>query len=275
MDYTKIRFYNDASLNEVLVAWLGENDFDMFEERIDGLNAYIESSRFSEDKLKEALAFMPDADNISYETSLIRGSNWNKEWESNFPAVTIDNRVHIRAPFHDAIESAEHEIIIEPKMSFGTGHHATTSCMIKLMLDSDFKNKSVLDLGTGTGILAILAERLGAASILAIDIDDNSVENSMENIARNNCGRITIQKGDASILAGRRFDIVLVNINRNILLQDMGRYSDSLNDHGLLFLSGILVEDERVILESASRYHLQADQRLTEGDWLAIKLKRN
>jgi len=275
MDYTEIRFYNDTSLNEALVAWLGENDYDMFEERVDGINAYIESSRFSEEKLKEVLTLIPQSDNISYETSLIKGSNWNKEWESNFPAVTIANRVHIRAPFHEQVESIEHEIIIEPKMSFGTGHHATTALMVELMLDTDFKGKTVLDMGTGTGILAILAERLGAQSVFAIDIDDNSVENCRENIARNKSSRITIEKGDATTVGDRKFDVILANINRNILLQDMRNYAGWLIKGGTLFLSGILTGDEQVITQAATDNDLQPVGKLTSGDWLAIKLKRN
>src|SRR5436190_12727200 len=156
MDYMEVRFFNDAVYNDTIIAWLAENDYDMFEEREDGVNAYIQSKLFNEKNLEAALSSIPDSKkNIAFKTSLIKNENWNKKWETNFEPVFVEDKVYVRAPFHEPSGKYQYEIVIEPKMSFGTGHHATTLGMIKLLLDTDFKNKTVLDMGCGTGVLAI------------------------------------------------------------------------------------------------------------------------
>lgn len=276
MDYTEVRFYNDISLNEVIIAWLGDNDFDMFEERPDGVNAYIEAKLFKEDDLKSLLLLIPDSnENIRYETSFIKDQNWNKQWESNFEPVLIADRVYVRAPFHNRTTEFQHEIIIEPKMSFGTGHHATTALMIQLMLEIDMKEKMVLDMGCGTGILSILADKLGAKKIMAIDIEEWAYTNSLENCERNNADHVSVFKGDVSLIKGYKFDIVFANINRNILLNDLQSYSVSLNLGGNILLSGILAMDKEIINQCAVTCGLTYLAEAIENNWLALHFIKN
>lgn len=276
MDYTEVRFYNDASLNEAIIAWLGDNDFDMFEERTDGVNAYIEAKLFKEDDLIKILQLIPGSgENIRYETSFIKDQNWNKKWESNFEPVSIAGSVYIRAPFHPKSEAFQHEIIIEPKMSFGTGHHATTSLMIQCILKLSLKNKVVLDMGCGTAILSILADKMGAKSIIAIDIEEWAYLNSLENCEMNNVKNISVLKGDVSLIKEKKFDVIFANINRNILLNDLHSYSDSLNSGGEILLSGILAGDKEIINQCALKYGLSFKSQKEENNWLALHYIKN
>jgi ribosomal protein L11 methyltransferase len=274
MDYTEVRFYNDPALNEPIIAWLGESDFDMFEERSDGVNAYIQASHFNEHDLIEALSAIPGAKNIRYDVSLIKDQNWNSKWESNFEPVMISDQVFIRAPFHESRKGFRFEIVIEPKMSFGTGHHATTVLMMELMLADDFKDKSVLDMGCGTGILSILAEKIGASNVIAVDIEEWAFENCRENTEKNGAAHIVVFKGDKNVVRGKYFDIILANINRNILLDDMKDYSAMLNNTGVLYLSGILTDDKTVILKKADDCGMYLLSQAEKGNWLALTLKK-
>lgn len=275
MDYTRVRFKNDASLNDIIVAWLGDGDFTMFEETPIGVDAYIPTVDFNEDNLRSALSSAPSLENIPYEISLMEDRNWNKEWESNFEPVLINGRVFIRAPFHVKGDEFQYQITIEPKMSFGTGHHATTALMIELMLQTDFKDKTVLDMGCGTGVLSILAEKLGAGKILAIDIDDWAFENSRENIERNDCKNIEVKIGDASLIGNQKFDVVLANINRNVLLNDIPKYTGALNMLGELYLSGILLSDKEIISSTAKKAGLTYITEASRDNWLALLFKKN
>ena len=276
MDYTEVRFYNDASLNEAIIAWLGDNDFDMFEERTDGVNAYIEAKLFKEDDLIKILQSIPGSgENIRYETSFIKDQNWNKKWESNFEPVFIAGSVYIRAPFHPKSVDFQYEIIIEPKMSFGTGHHATTSLMILCILKLSLKNKVVLDMGCGTAILSILADKMGAKSIIAVDIEEWAYLNSLENCEMNNVKNISVLKGDVSLIKEKKFDVIFANINRNILLNDLHSYSDSLNSGGEILLSGILAGDKEIINQCALKYGLSFKSQKEENNWLAVHYIKN
>ncbi len=276
MDYTEVRFYNDASLNEAIIAWLGDNDFDMFEERTDGVNAYIEAKLFKEDDLIKILQSIPGSgENIRYETSFIKDQNWNKKWESNFEPVFIAGSVYIRAPFHPKSVDFQYEIIIEPKMSFGTGHHATTSLMIQCILKLSLKNKVVLDMGCGTAILSILADKMGAKSIIAVDIEEWAYLNSLENCEMNNVKNISVLKGDVSLIKEKKFDVIFANINRNILLNDLHSYSDSLNSGGEILLSGILAGDKEIINQCALKYGLSFKSQKEENNWLAVHYIKN
>ena len=276
MDYTEVRFYNDASLNEAIIAWLGDNDFDMFEERTDGVNAYIEAKLFKEDDLIKILQSIPGSgENIRYETSFIKDQNWNKKWESNFESVSIAGSVYIRAPFHPKSVDFQYEIIIEPKMSFGTGHHATTSLMIQCILKLSLKNKVVLDMGCGTAILSILADKMGAKSIIAVDIEEWAYLNSLENCEMNNVKNISVLKGDVSLIKEKKFDVIFANINRNILLNDLHSYSDSLNSGGEILLSGILAGDKEIINQCALKYGLSFKSQKEENNWLAVHYIKN
>ncbi len=273
MDFIEVRLFNNVEYNDVIIAWLGENEYDMFEEREDGVSAYIAANLFNEENLKNAINLIPDASkNIRYFTSLIKDQNWNKKWESNFEPVFIEQRVYIRAPFHEPSGKFEHEIVIEPKMSFGTGHHATTSLMMQLMLQSNFKNKSVLDMGCGTGVLAILSKKLGANKITAIDIDEWAYTNSLENCAVNDASEIIVKQGNASLIENKKFEIILANINRNILLEDLSKYVKSLNPMGEVFLSGILIEDFEIIFKRCLELKLELIKKLSQNNWLALHL---
>ena len=274
MDYTCVRFFNDPSQGEAVIAWIADAGFTMFEETDEGVLAYIPSEEFNPDDFTKLLHSIPSLENIRYEVSLIKDRNWNKEWESNFEPVLVNGRVYIRAPFHDEGKEFQHQITIEPKMSFGTGHHATTSLMIELMLQFEFKDKVVLDMGCGTAVLSILAEKLGAKKVVAIDIDDWAFENSSENVERNGCSRIEVLKGDAGAIPAVSFDIVLANINRNVLLNDLGGYSKALKKEGDLYLSGILVSDRDILIDAAKQFGFSHISEAMRDNWLAMYFKK-
>jgi len=260
-------------MNEILIAWLSDAGFDMFEEAEDGLKAYIPSTSFRETDLNEAVEAIPGAKNLRMERTLIPAQNWNIQWESNFEPVTIAGKIHIRAPFHPA-QNFETELIIEPKMSFGTGHHSTTSMMSELMLSLDMDGRSVLDMGCGSGILAILAKKFNAGNVLAVDNDDWAIENCVENCIRNNTSDIETIKGESSILPGKKFDIILANINRNVLLADMKTYSNALNKGGHLLLSGFLTEDREIICEAATNEGMKIQKETEKLNWKAIQFTK-
>jgi len=210
---------------DILVAELGSVGFESFTENEDGVVAYIQEADWKESLLNDIQILASDEVGFSYEIEEIEQVNWNKEWENNFEPIVVENEVSIRAPFHSN-PNLKYDIVIEPKMSFGTGHHETTYLMIKHLMALDLRGKKVLDMGCGTGILAIFAELKGAEQIDAIDIDAWCYENSVENIERNHCQNIKVYEGDASMLKGRAYDVIIANINRNILLNDIGVYAE-------------------------------------------------
>ncbi|NCP91174.1 MAG: 50S ribosomal protein L11 methyltransferase, partial [Flavobacteriales bacterium] len=195
---------------------------------------------------------------------------WNEAWEKNFNPIVVDNLCSVRAPFHEKPNTA-YDIIIEPKMSFGTGHHETTHMMIQHILKNDFANKSVLDMGCGTAVLAILAEKKGAKPIDAIDYDNWCYLNSLENVERNHCKHITVIEGDARVLKSKKYDVIIANINRNILLQDMQTYVSCLNAHGMLFLSGFYNDDIPLIQEACEKQMLKLAEILERNHWVSLK----
>jgi ribosomal protein L11 methyltransferase len=275
MDYMEVRFFNDASLNEAIIAWLGENEYDMFEEREDGVNAYISAGLFDEEKLKNVLLSIPGSGKmIRYRHSLIKDQNWNKKWEENFEPINVSGRVYIRAPFHPPREDYQYEIIIEPKMSFGTGHHATTALMVTLMLEYDLSKKRVLDMGCGTGVLAILAVKMGAGEVTAIDIDEWAFANTKENCLTNQTTEIRVSQGDARAIKGSTFDVILANINRNVLLNDIPAFGKSLNTGGALLLSGFLAGDKELIANACAKVGLTFTKEAAREDWIALQFKK-
>ena len=256
--------------SEILIAELGEKAFESFIETETGISAYVQKDLWSETILEDIQILDNPEFKINYTFEEIEQVNWNEEWEKNFEAIEVDGKCHVRAPFHEKT-NAEYDIVIEPKMSFGTGHHETTHMMIQHILETDFTNKKTLDMGCGTAILAILAEMKGAQPIDAIDIDNWCYLNSIENAERNNCKHISVYEGDASLLEGKKYDIIIANINRNILLNDMQQYVACLNENGILFLSGFYTEDIPVISESCTSKGLTYVKQFERNNWVALK----
>ena len=266
MNYIQIAISAEKQMQELLIAQLTEIGFDGFEETDTILNAFIQEELFNLTSVTEVL----DTYNLTFQQITIPKQNWNEVWESNFLPVIIDDFVGIRANFHNTLQHVEHEIIITPKMSFGTGHHATTFSVIQLMREVDFKNKTVFDFGTGTGILAILAEKLGASKVLAVDNDDWCIENATENCTINNCQNIDIHKvsNAQSIL---QFQIIIANINKNIILENLQFLQDSLASSAVIILSGLLAEDEADILKAVQPLNWHHQKTIQKGMWIAMR----
>lgn len=255
---------------EILVAELGEVGFESFVENEDGMIAYIQQTDWNEHVLDDIFILNSEEFTISYEMEVIEQTNWNSEWEKNFNPIQVDDLVSIRAPFHEN-PNLKYDIVIEPKMSFGTGHHETTHMMVQHLLELDLTNKKVLDMGCGTGILAIFAEMKGAKPIDAIDIDNWCYLNSIENVERNNCSNIDVYEGEASLLIDQKYDVIIANINRNILLNDMHAYMKCLNKNGVLLLSGFYKEDIDIINAEVSKYNYKIDKTIERNNWVALK----
>ncbi|WP_053972230.1 50S ribosomal protein L11 methyltransferase [Mangrovimonas sp. ST2L15] len=255
---------------EILIAELGYVGFDSFVETEEGVSAYILKDEWRENILDDIQILKSDEFEISYHFEDIEQVNWNEEWERNFSPIIVDDLCAIRAPFHEKFDT-KYDIVIEPKMSFGTGHHETTHMMIQYVLKNEFEGKSVLDMGCGTGVLAILAEMRGATHLDAIDIDNWCYINSLENVERNNCSHINVYEGDANMLANRSYDVIIANINRNILLNDIKTYVASLNENGTLLLSGFYREDIPSIEAECNKHMLKLVETLEKNHWVALK----
>ena len=258
--------------NEILMAELLEIGFDSFTEEHHGILGYIQKDLFQEESLKQLQLLQNPDVKISYTFEEMPNINWNEEWEKNFSPINVEDQVSIRAEFHEN-QNLPHEIIIQPKMSFGTGHHATTYLMIQQLLDMDLHNKTVLDMGCGTSVLAIFAKQQGAGKTVAIDIDEWSVENSIENAARNNV-ELEISQGTAENLGGENFDIILANINRNILISDIPTYVSVLNSGGQLLLSGLCFFDVDDILEVCTEQKLTLEKKIQREEWVSLLLQK-
>ena len=256
--------------SDILIAELGEAGFESFVEEADGILAYIQKTDWSQTILEDIDILKNVNFIISHRFQEIEQENWNATWESNFKPIIVQDTCVVRAPFHEKSE-AEFDIVIEPKMSFGNGHHETTHMMLQHILAHDFSGKSVLDMGCGTGVLAILAAMKGAKSIDAIDIDNWCYQNSLENVARNQCDYIRVREGDSSLLEGQKYDVIIANINRNILLADIPTYAKSLNDGGILFLSGFYERDVEIISKKCLEVALNFEKKLEKNNWVAVK----
>jgi len=261
--------------NEIVIALLADMGCDSFVETEDGVLAYIPKDIFELQLLDALFLEMSNGDfTVSYSWKEIEEQNWNAVWESNYESVLIDDKCYIRAPFHPRREDVEYEIVIEPKMSFGTAHHPTTSQMISYILQEDFQDKTVLDMGSGTGVLAILACMREAKKATAIDNDSWAYENCLENITRNNISNIEAVLGDANSI-NSTYDVIIANINRNILLRDMKNYADAMNENGVLFLSGFYLEPDLAILkEEAEKYNLTFDSYKEQESWVAARFRK-
>lgn len=255
---------------DILIAELGQVGFESFTENPDGVEAYIQKADWNAALLSDVQILQSEEVTFTYDVKEIEQVNWNQEWENNFEPIVVDDQVSIRAPFHKNPGLA-YDIVIEPKMSFGTGHHETTHLMIQHLIELDLDNKKVLDMGCGTGILAIFAEMKGAEAIDAIDIDNWCYENSLENVSRNDCKNISVFEGDSSLLKSDAYDVIIANINRNILLKDMSVYANSLKKGGILLLSGFYTEDIEKINESAESNGLKKEKKLVRNNWVGLK----
>lgn len=258
--------------NEILMAELIEIGFDSFTEEYDGILAYVAKDIFNENDLKNLPLLNNPEVEINYTFSEMPNINWNEEWEKNFEPINVEDKVLIRAEFHEPNPNL-HEIVIQPKMSFGTGHHPTTHLMIQQMLDMDLAEKKVLDMGCGTSVLAIFAKQKGAGKTVAIDIDEWSVENSKENAERNNV-ELEIELGTAENLGKEKFDIILANINRNILISDIPTYVSVLENGGKLLLSGLCFFDVDDILEVCHQQNLKLEKKLQREEWVSLLLEK-
>lgn len=258
--------------NEILMAELIQVGFDSFTEEHDGILAYIQEELLDEPAIKELQIMNHPEVSISYTYEKMPNINWNEEWEKNFSPINIDDKVLIRAEFHES-HPEMHEIIIQPKMSFGTGHHPTTHLMIQQMMDMDLKDKTVLDMGCGTSVLAIYAKQKGAGRTVAIDIDEWSVENSKENAERNGV-ELDISQGTADNLGNENFDVILANINRNILISDIPTYVKVLNEGGKLLLSGLCFFDVTDILEVCEAQNLKLLKQMQREEWVSLLLEK-
>ena len=277
MKYFEVTFTTspcNETVNDVVSALAGEIGFESFVEWENGVQAYIQQSLFDEEALKSMVADFPLPDTtVEYTVVEAEDKDWNEEWEKNFfQPIVIGDRCCIHSTFHKDTPQTEYEILINPQMAFGTGHHETTSSIISELLEADLQGKSVLDMGCGTSILAILASMRGADPITAIDIDDWCVNNSRDNIALNGIENITVEWGDANLLKGRTpFDVIIANINRNILLADMAQYAACMHPGSELFMSGFYVEDIPVIQEKAESLGMEFIHHREKNNWAAVK----
>ncbi|HZH54729.1 MAG TPA: 50S ribosomal protein L11 methyltransferase [Sphingobacteriaceae bacterium] len=259
---------------DLLIQDLATLGFDSFEDREIGFAAYIPEAQFDEGALNSLLFNQSPDFVVDYSYREIKQENWNAVWESNFQPIVIDEHVYVRASFHPAAPEYPLEIVIDPKMAFGTGHHQTTSMMMRLMLGLDFKGESVLDMGCGTGILSILAAKMGAKAVLAIDHDPVCQASTQENILLNKVKAIQTLCGSIDLIDGKKFGIILANINRNILLDQLPAYARSLHPGGHLLMSGFYEgEDLKMIVDQATEFGLAVEKTLIDLKWTAVKMR--
>jgi ribosomal protein L11 methyltransferase len=273
---------------DILIAELGEQGYDSFEETAHGVKAYVQSDRFDRAALGSLLTVRDPHVDVSHTIRQVEPRNWNEEWERSFQPVEVrmpvpgDHRaeregssgVRIRAEFHPFVPGFAHDIVITPRMAFGTGHHATTRMMVEAMLRIDMSGQPVCDLGCGTAVLAILAERMGARDVRAIDIDEQAVMNARENVALNNCKRIIVDKGDVALLDPASCGVILANIERNTLLRDMLSMRDALLPGGALLLSGFVNDDRPLMLDAVKAAGMHPAEALSNGEWALIGCRR-
>ncbi|NNK10292.1 MAG: 50S ribosomal protein L11 methyltransferase [Flavobacteriaceae bacterium] len=278
MSYTYIEYHFEIIPRdpgtEILLAELAELPFESFEETENGLKAYIRQSEWREDLLGEIAILESPAFELKYQFHEIPPENWNKKWETHFDPIEIGNRCHVRAPFHEE-KDVTYDIVIEPKMSFGTGHHETTYMMLQFLLDMPLERQRVLDMGCGTAVLAILAAMKGAEAVDAIDIDHWSFLNSLENIKRNGQEQIRVYEGDVTAIPNKEYDVILANINRNILLTDIPEYAEHLERQGKLLLSGFYEEDSDAIDRRCREVGLVFRSKLQKNSWISVLYQKS
>ncbi|MEM7299381.1 MAG: 50S ribosomal protein L11 methyltransferase [Bacteroidota bacterium] len=271
MDFITIKVTCSQDLSDYLIAELFEIGFDSFQEFNDGFEGSCDHSTFDEEKVNAILTQFP---NISFKVKEQEKVNWNEEWEKNYDPIIVDNRCIVRASFHEPQPQFEYEIIVTPKMSFGTGHHATTHQVLAFQMSLNHEDKKVLDVGTGTGILAIMAHKRGASKLIASDIDDWCIENSEENFSLNGISDIALVKGQIEKVQEKDFDIVIANINKNVLLSQMEEYSKRLKAGGQLVLSGFYESDVEDLVILAEQFELRKNDTTTKDNWAMLVLSK-
>lgn len=276
MDYYELNFKTggaEAYQQDLLIDALGQIGFDTFEEVDGGFKAYIPSDDFDEAKIKAELGIFESQFQVNYELSFIPQQNWNQLWERNFEPIPIGDKIYVRATFHPPVTGFPHEIVIDPKMAFGTGHHQTTSMMLEFMLGETFDSKNVLDMGCGTGILAIMASKLGAGNIVAIDNDPVCYASAIENASLNQVENVSVICGSKEAIPTEKFDIILANINRNILTEQLPSYSAVLKPGGILIMSGFYQgHDAEIIVNEATRLGFRYISSYEKENWAAVKV---
>lgn len=276
MNYLEFKFVIEPlePASEILIAELGQVGFESFVEHEEGITAYIPKEEYEEEMFAGIHILQSNEFEISFTRQEIEQVNWNVEWEKNFHPIIVNEECGVRAPFHPQPD-VKYDIVIEPKMSFGTGHHATTHMMIEFLLKYDQQGKTVLDMGCGTGVLAIVAEKRGAESVDAIDIDNWCYLNTVENIERNECEKITAFEGTVELLENKVYDTIIANINRNILLEDLAAYETSLKPGGELYLSGFYSKDIPAIQEECEKHGLEYNDYMERDEWVALRFLKS
>jgi len=270
MNYYKVSITSSVEKQDLIIALLSQSDFNGFEEEDFGFKAYIGEEAYDAAFIQE----LADQYNFSYKAKLIPAQNWNAVWESNFQPIQIDDFCGIRADFHPPFDKVEHEITINPKMAFGTGHHETTMMMMEIMRTFDFKDQKVFDYGCGTGILAILAAKMGAQPIIAIDYDPLSTENTIENCAKNNILQVETLLGELSVVKETEFDFILANINRNVILNSLPSLFLKTKQNGQVLISGILHTDQALVTEKIEEVGFSILNVISKGEWICMQLSK-
>ncbi len=251
---------------DVLIAQLADAGYEGFEETARGVRAYIPTRDYDAGTVRNLALFRQEGVQLSWSARVVDDENWNSIWESSYPPVTLAGKIHIRASFHKEVPGMDYQLVIDPQMSFGTAHHETTAQMAVQLLDEELEGRRVLDMGCGTAVLAILAEKMGAAHVVAIDNDPNAAENARENAAKNNCRHVDVLEGDAGAVAGE-YDVILANINKNILIRDLPVYADHLKPGGVLLMSGFFRADLDDLEAAAKSRGLMLDHATTKNNW--------
>lgn len=276
MEYIVVNITNHKirkEANDILIAYLSEIGYEAFEEHLQGVDAYILKDDFDEEALEELKQNITSLD-FEYKWEVLEEKNWNEEWERNYKPVIIADKLLVRSTFHESMPEIPYEIIVNPQMSFGTGHHETTTLMLEALLKQDLTGRSVFDVGCGTGILALFAAKQ-QAKVIGVDIDQNAYENALDNIKLNNLeGKIAIYKGTVDCIEEKDFDIILANINRNVLLQDMKKYAEKLAEDGTLLLSGFYETDVEKLNEAIANAGLRNCEKNVLNEWTLLKVKK-
>ena len=273
-DYLQYQFSVEPEQRDILLAFLSRLPFESFEETDEGLMAYAPVNAVSEETISRDLEALGIAVSFTMSARRIEAHNWNETWEANFQPIRIDDFCSVRAEFHPPAEGVQYEVIIQPRMAFGTGHHETTFMMIGMMSSLNLQGTKVLDYGCGTGILAILAGKMGAIEIDAVDIEEAAVENTITNADNNAVGGIRVIHGTLSAVKGKGYDLILANINRNVILKSLSSLYEKLSPNGVILLSGILITDRAFVIKEAEKEGFSLREQVEKGEWCGLKMHR-